>query len=163
VNKQYGFRSNLSTDNASYSLIHEILSAMNNKHIVGGIFCDQSKAFDCVNHRILLSKLERYGIRGTFGSLIKSYLTERYQRVAIEDKTDTINYSNWELVKHGVPQGSILNPLFFLLCINDLPTVTAKSANLVLYADDTNSIQFISCSVDPKGVVNPQDMEHVNI
>jgi hypothetical protein len=81
---------------------------MNNKHTVGGIFCDLSKAFDCVNHRILLSKLENCGIRGIFGALIKSYLMERYQRVAIKGKTNTINYSNWELVKHGVPQGSIL-------------------------------------------------------
>ena len=101
ANKQYGFRSGLSTDNASYMLIHEVLSAMNNKHTVGGIFCDLSKAFDCVNHRILLAKLEHYGIRGTFGAIIKSYLMERYQRVALKDKTNIVNYSNWELVKHG--------------------------------------------------------------
>jgi len=80
-------------------------------------FCDLNKAFDCVNHRILLAKLEHYGIRGTFGDLIKSYLMQRYQRVALNDKTNTVNYSNWELVKHAIPQGSILGTLFFLLYI----------------------------------------------
>jgi hypothetical protein len=75
--EQYGFRSSLSNDNAPYTLIHEILSAMNNKHTVGGIVCDLSKAFDYVNHRILILKLEHYVIRGTFGALIKSYLMER--------------------------------------------------------------------------------------
>jgi hypothetical protein len=123
--EQCGFRSSLSTDNASYTLIHEIFSAMNNKHTVAGICCDLSKAFDCVNHRILLSKLEHYGIRGTFGALIKSYLTERYQRAIIKDKTNITNYSNWEIVRHGAQQGSILGHLLFLLYINDLPTVTA--------------------------------------
>ena len=129
ANEQYGFRNSLSTNNASYTLLHEILSAVNNKHTVGGIFCDLSKAFDCVNHRILLSKLEHYGIRGTFGALIKSYLTERYQRVAIKDKTNTINYSNWELVRHGVPQGLILSTLLFLLHVNDLLIAAGKMLN----------------------------------
>jgi len=121
---------------------------MNNTHIVGGIFCDLNKAFDHLNHKILLSKLEHYGIRGTFGALIKSYLTEKYQRIVLKDKTNTINYSNWELVKHGVPQGSILGPLFFLLYVIDLPTVTAGSAKLVLYDDDTSFITTIPSPIE---------------
>jgi len=140
ANEQYRFISSLSANNASYTLIHEVLSAMNIKHTVGGIFCDLSKAFDCVNHRILLKKLERYGIRGTFGALIKSYLTERYQRVALKDKANTVNCSNWELLKHEIPLGSIMGPLFFLLYINDLPTITSKNAKLMLYVDDASLI-----------------------
>jgi hypothetical protein len=69
-----------------HTLRHEVFSAMNNKLIVGWIFCEISKAFDCVNHRILLSKLEYFGIRGTFRTLIYCYLKERYQRFAIKDK-----------------------------------------------------------------------------
>ena len=147
ANEQYAFRNGLSTDSASCTLIHEILSAMNNKHTVGGIFLYLSNAFDCVNHKILLSKLEHYGIRGTFGTLIKSFLMERYQKVALKDKTNTINYWNWELVKLGVLQSSILGPLyfFFLLYINDLPPVTAENAKLVLYADDTSYIISTIC------------------
>ena len=79
ANEQYRFRNNLSTNNATYTLIHEVLSAMNNKHTVGGIFYDLSKAFDCVSHRVLLAIFERCGIRGKYGALIKSYLTDRYQ------------------------------------------------------------------------------------
>ena len=76
VNEQFGFRIS-STDKASYKLIHEILNALNDKMMVGGIFCDLQKAFDCVNHNILLKKLEFCGITGITYKLIKSYLGGR--------------------------------------------------------------------------------------
>jgi hypothetical protein len=119
IKDQYGFRSNSSTDMTSYMLINKILSALNNKLKVGGIFCDLEKAFDCVNHNVLLLKLEFYGIEGKFNALIISYLKDRYQKVVI-DNMKTINSasSEWKMVKHGVPQGSILGSLFFLLYVN---------------------------------------------
>jgi hypothetical protein len=142
--EQYGFRCNLSTDSASYTLICDILSAINNKQIVGCIFCDLRKAFDCVNHRILLSKLEEYGIGGKFKALVKSYLTDRYQRVITHNNTNNNSYSGWKLVSHGIPQGSVLGPLFFLLFVNGLLLITIQNAKLMLYADDTSLI--ITCS-----------------
>jgi hypothetical protein len=110
--EQYGFRNKLSTEEASYTLTNEILTAFNNKQIVRGIFCDLRKAFDVVNHEVLLNKLEQYGIVKRFKTLIKSYLTERYQRVIIQNNSKS-SYSDWKMIKHGVPQGSILGPLFF--------------------------------------------------
>jgi len=71
---QYGFRSEVSTENASYTLLNEILTAMNNKQMVGGIFCDLHKAFDCINHALLLEKMKFYGVSGKFYNLVKSYL-----------------------------------------------------------------------------------------
>jgi hypothetical protein len=75
--EQYGFRSNTSIEQAIYQLTNNILKALDNKQLVGGIFCDLTKAFDCVDHKILLNKLEFYGITGNANKLIKSYLTER--------------------------------------------------------------------------------------
>ena len=97
----------MSTDNAIYQLTNNILKALDNKQLVGGMFCDLSKAFDCVNHETLLSKLEYYGVRGTANNLIKCYLVDRSQRVLIKDYYSGTHYSEWNKVNRGVPQGSI--------------------------------------------------------
>jgi hypothetical protein len=113
VQEQFGFRRHHSTEQAAFSLINSILTAMNNKMVVGGIFCDLHKAFDCVQHKILLDKLQLYGIDGKFKTLIESYLTNRYQKVSLEKSDYNKNASEWSLIKCGIPQGSILGPLFF--------------------------------------------------
>jgi len=113
---------------------------MNNNLPLGGIFCDLQKALNCVNHKILLQKLEFYGVEGKFKALIASYLTGRYQRVALDNITAKSNSSKWEMIKCGVPQGSILGPLFFLIYINDLPPLINKDNDMVLFADDTSIV-----------------------
>jgi hypothetical protein len=93
-------------------LINSILTAKNNSQIVGGIFCDLQKPFNCVNHKILLEKLEFYGVVGKFKTLIESNLTDRYQSVALDNITNNNSSSKWERIKCAVPQGSILGSVF---------------------------------------------------
>ena len=139
ANEQFGFRHASSTDIASYNLTTNILTAFSNKLLVGGIFCDLQKAFDCVNHDILLSKMEFYGISGKATNLIKSYLQDRRQRTLV-DCDSRKYYSEWDCITDGVPQGSILGPLLFLLYVNDIPSVISDTSKPVLYADDTSLI-----------------------
>jgi len=106
---------------------------------VGGIFCDIQKAFDCTNHNILLTKLEFYGMTGITYKVLKSYLKGRYQRVVLNSYSCS-SCSNWGEITHCVPQGSILGPLLFLLCISDIPQITNDNSKIVLLADDTSMI-----------------------
>jgi len=136
VKEQFGFREKSPTDMATYALLNTVLSSLDKKLLVGGIFCDLQKAFDCVNHNILLTKLEFYGISGIATQLMRSYLNDRYQRIVIKDNKTSRQTSEWELVKHGVPPGSILCPLLFLVYINDLSRTINSVAELILFADD---------------------------
>ena len=123
-----------STIQALIGMTEEIRTALDNDKIVCGVFLDLQKAFDTVDHNILLKKLDIYGIRGIANKWFKSYLTNRYQFVSIN------GYSSDKMkVTYGIPQGSILGPLLFLLYINDLNTAI-KIGSIRHFADDTNLI-----------------------
>ena len=128
--RQFGFRSKHSTVDALVDFTEKMRSH-GNKSIIS-FFFDLKKAFDTIEHNILLQKLESYVIRRSAHKWFRSYLNERIQRVEIKGIS-----SNWSTIKCGVPQGSILGPLLFLIYINDLPHA-CNSIEIVLFADDTN-------------------------
>lgn len=101
--EQYGFRHNSSPVEASYKLWDVVLSALNNKLLLGGIFCDLEKAFNCLNHDIVLSKLEFCGIASKAYAVLKPYLNDRYQRGWIDNRYFNTTFSGWVLVKQGIP------------------------------------------------------------
>ena len=131
---QYGFRSGRSCEHALLKAQHILLESLSKKQISLLLLIDFSKAFDMVEHTILLRKLEHYGIRGLALKWMTSYLNNRSQFVSLSGVNSSIKH-----MQYGVPQGSILGPLLFIIYINDLPNIFNR-AKFILYADDANII-----------------------
>ena len=129
---QFGFRKGSSTAHSLVEITEKIKESIDNGKFGCGIFIDLKKAFDTVNHKILISKLEHYGVRSNTLKWFESYLTDRKQYVFYNGTS-----SETKSISCGVPQGSVLGPLLFLIYINDLPNISEK-LNFFLFADDTN-------------------------
>ena len=147
---QYGFQKGLSTEFAINSLLNNIVECLENKEVGFCILLDFAKAFDTVNHEILLDKLDYYGIRGTAHKWFKSYLTDRMQCTEIGNTQSKLDY-----VKHGVPQGSVLGPLLFLLYINDI-VLSSKICKFTLFADDTSLFYSHENKTEGEKVLNTE-------
>jgi hypothetical protein len=135
---QFGFRKKHSTIHALSTAVKSIAQSMNDKSHSIGLFIDFSKAFDTIKHEILLKKLEHYGIRGPALDLLTDYLSGRYQYVSLDG-----SISDLQLISIGVPQGSVLGPLLFIVYINDIINCVSDHEHcsqsvFVLFADDTN-------------------------
>ena len=138
---QYGFRKQHSTELASLELTDRILHDLDNNKVPISVFLDLSKAFDTLDHSILLKKLQFYGVKNTALSWFDSYLSNRSQYVDLNGTS-----SMFSPLSTGVPQGSILGPLLFIIYINDIHEASAKFF-AIIYADDTNLMNSL-CSFD---------------
>jgi retron-type reverse transcriptase len=153
---QYGFRARHSTAHPVIHLLNQIANENDKitKNITMATFLDLSKAFDTINHDILLNKLEHLGVRGVANIWFRSYLTERKQYMEIYEVK-----SHFEQLKCGVPQGSILGPILFLLYINDIHNSTLLK--ILCFADDT-TCSYSSASVSNLYNIMNQELEKLN-
>ncbi len=135
---QFGFQPKKSTSLAVANVLSTLINKINtNKHVALILF-DLRKAFDLINHKLLIKKLQHYGIRGIASEWLASYLANRMQKVKSNGLLSDLKYINT-----GVPQGSILAPLLFIIFVNDIFQLTSENYDIFLYADDTAVI--ISC------------------
>ena len=132
TSSQFGFRPGLSTQDAIVHVMDKIYDNLNKKLSTIGVFIDFSKAFDTINREILITKLEKYGIRGIALNLMKSYFANRSQQVQLGD-----SFSQSLPINIGVPQGSVLGPILFLIYVNEIPCIS-NLFSTCMFADDTS-------------------------
>ena len=147
---QFGYRKPISTIDAILKSTEQIRLELNKKKKVTGAFLDLSKAFDSINHKILLRRLENIGFDKHATNLIENYLSKRTQRVVLNGIE-----SDWINLKRGVPEGTILGPLLFNIYVNDLAKIVEEDCTVVQYADDT----FLFTS-DTDEILGKTKLEH---
>ena len=141
---QHGFIKGRSCETTQLILTHhQWATALDKGRQVDVVFLDFSKAFDKVNHAVLLQKLCNFGITGSLLQWCESYLSNRRQRVVLDGIS-----SSWSDVSSGVPQDSLLGPLFFVIFISDLPELVLPGSTTALYADDCKSSRIIHTAGD---------------